>query len=126
MLVSSESLIPIIITLAAAAVGLCYLPIVMDVVAAITERQRKRRSVRQSAEQLEQKVLASHREILDEIEKQAKPLSKKQKKKLKPVTKTALIPHSRKLKRQPVPILTKPTSLLRVWWQRPRSGLMTN
>lgn len=72
MLISSQSLIPIIVTLAAAAVGLCYLPIVSDVVSAITERQRKRRSARQSAKQLEQKVLASHWKTLDKIETQAK------------------------------------------------------
>ncbi len=72
MSINSESLIPIIVTLAAAAVGLCYLPLVSDVVTAITERQRKRRSARQSAQQLEQKVLAQHRKILNEIETQTR------------------------------------------------------
>lgn len=68
MLISSEFLIFIITTLAAAAVGLCYLPIVSDTVSAITERQKKKLPAKQSNKQLEQKLLACHQNILNRIE----------------------------------------------------------
>jgi len=64
MLINSESLIPIIITLAAAAVGLCYLPVVRDVSAFIIKQRQKTNPTKQ----LEQKVLKCHQGILDKIE----------------------------------------------------------
>ena len=72
MLISSPSLIFIITTLAAAAVGLCYLPIVSDIVSAITARQKEKRlaqqSAKQSVQQLERKLLSYYQNVLKKIE----------------------------------------------------------
>ncbi len=64
MLISSEFLIFAITIMAAAAVGLCYLPIVRDVSAFII----KQRQQKLPTKQLEQKLLTSHQEALKRIE----------------------------------------------------------
>jgi len=68
MVISSESLIFIIVTLAAAAVGLCYLPVVRDVSAFIIKQRQKTHPTKQ----LEQKLLKCHQGILNQIEAQAR------------------------------------------------------
>jgi hypothetical protein len=65
MLITNESLIIIITVLAAAAVGLCYLPVVQDVSAFVIKQRQKTNPTKQ----LEQKILKLHQGILNKIEK---------------------------------------------------------
>lgn len=72
MLINAEFLIFAITTLALAAVGLCYLPIISDVVSSIVAQQKEKRltcaSEKQAIKQMEQKLLAFHQESLRKIE----------------------------------------------------------
>jgi len=69
MFINAESLILTITILAAAAVILCYLPIVRDVSDFVIKQRKKRTTARQLNKQFEQKLLAYHQEILNKIEK---------------------------------------------------------
>jgi len=78
MIISPEFLTLAITTLALAAVGLCYLPIISDVVSSIVAQQKEKRlasaSEKQAIKQMEQKLLAFHQESLRKMEKKTEKI----------------------------------------------------
>ena len=82
MLISAEFLILAITILAIAAVGLCYLPIISDVVSSIVEQQKEKRlaraSERRAIKQVEQKLLAFHQESLRKMEEKTEKILSEQ------------------------------------------------